>query len=267
MYNAVSHVAMEHITNFKRILKLGYAHSKKETLGSTYGMGWTIFKDIIYFGVFILFRYLMSGSKEIDGMNFILYLITGLIPWFHMNNVINSGTHAIKKNAAIIKSINFPITTLPTIEVISIFINRSFSIIIGLIVLAIFGDIASFNLIKFLYFHFSMMIFMVGFNLVFSAFIAISVDFQHLYSAFTRVVFYSLPILWSFNQVASNTIIIRILKLNPMVYIVEGYRQAYVTNIPINIKYTTYFWMVTIVLLTLGGFIQYKLRKYYSDFI
>ena len=36
-------------------------------------------KDFIYYSVFILFRFFMSGGRKIDGMPFILYLVLGLV--------------------------------------------------------------------------------------------------------------------------------------------------------------------------------------------
>lgn len=267
MLNAIKIVTIEHKNNLYRIWQMGKSHMKRQTIRTSLGIGWILIRDIVYFTVFILFRYLMSGSHNVDGMHFIVYLITGLIPWFFMNEVINAGAGAIKGNSAIIKSIEFPITIIPTYEVLAIFMKRLFTIVFAFVVIGIFGNIWDFDPLLFIYYFLAMFILMILFNLITSAFIAISQDFNQLYLALTRILFFSLPIIWSFERIQNNFFLLTLLKLNPMTYIIMGFRDAFVLGSLPSLKYTIYFWGICLVLLYIGCYVQYKLRKYYSDFI
>ncbi len=58
-----------------------------------------------------------------------------------------------------------------------------------------------------------------------------------------------------------------ILKLNPMYYVVEGYRNALIYhnwfwNDPIQ---TVYVWIIAIIMLLLGNYVFNKLKEYFAD--
>ncbi|MTI65566.1 MAG: hypothetical protein FH753_03095 [Firmicutes bacterium] len=267
MFKAVKYVMKEHKSNFKNIIKLSIAHINNETIRTSLGFWWLIIHDLIYFIVFTFFRTLMSGDSQIDGMHRVIYLLTGLIPWFFMSEVLNKGSNSILKSKGIVNSIKFPITTLPTIEVISIFIKRSFTFIIVFFVCVFFGYVSNFSIILFVYYFVAMFMLMFSLNLIISALIAISSDFTQLYRSITRVLMFSLPILWSFEMAKGYRFISILLKMNPMVYIILGFRSAFIYGHLPNLNYSIYFWAFVIIVFNLGCYVQYKLRKYYSDFM
>lgn len=267
MLEKVIYVFREHKTNLRRIIAVGVAHAKKQTVRTSLGFGWNIVRDIIRFSTFVMFRYLMGGSRQVEGMHFIIYIITGSIAWGFMSEVINGGSQAIKRNSAIIKNIRFPIVIIPTIEVVAIFVKRLFSLVIPFVVILIFGDITLFNPLLFLYYFTAMFILMTSFNFISSAFVAISEDFTQLYMSIARTLFFFLPILWNFSKISAYPTIITILKLNPMVYIIVGFREAFVLGHWPSLNYTLYFWAVCVVFFCVGSYVQFKMRKYYSDFM
>jgi teichoic acid transport system permease protein len=267
MLKAIKYVFKEHKDNIYRIRTISKENVKRETVGTTLGLGWIVFKDVIYFGIFIFFRFLLAGDKQIEGMHFLIYLITGLAPWFFFNNVISSGSAVILRSKAIISSMVFPTTILPTIEVLTIFLTRIVTFFIPFIVIGIFGDIARFNILLFIYYVFAMVMIMLSFNMLISALIAVSRDFDHFYSAFTRLAFFTIPILWNFGELVEYPQIILLVKINPLIYVVTGFRDAFVKNNPIDLNYSIYFWSIVLLLWFFGSFVQFKLRRYYSDFI
>lgn len=267
MMEAIKAVFKEHHTNKSKLWLMSKDHMRKQTIRTSLGMGWVFMRDFIYFAVFVLFRYLMSGEKMIEGMHFILYIMTGLVPWFFMNEVINSGVNAIKQNSSIVQSIKFPITILPTIEVVAIFLKRLFTILIAFSTLLMFGNLKDFNIFLFIYYFSLMFLLMVALNLITSALVAISDDFNQLYMAVTRVMFFSMPIIWSFEFINHIAWAKYVLKLNPMTYIILGFRDAFVLGRLPDFEYSIYFFVVLLVMFCVGASIQYKLRRYYSDFM
>lgn len=253
--------------NRKNILLISLENMRQQTLRTSLGLGWIFFRDIIYYVVFILFRLVMSGSGEIEGMHFILFLLLGIIPWNFMSECINGGVMAIKGNKNIISSMKFPSIILPIIEVLAIFIKRLFTLIVLLMVVMFFGNISDITIWMFLYYFFSMFICMCSWNLVFSSLVGISNDFEQLYKAFSSILFYSIPIIWSFDVFNAYPTVTRIIKLNPFIYIVEGFRDACVTGTLPDLQYTIYFWVIVLVMTSLGSVLQYKLKNHYIDLI
>lgn len=253
--------------NINRIFSIAVENMHQQTLRTSFGLWWVFFRDFVYLTSFTIFRYLMSGSGEIDGMNFILYLMVALIPWNFMNECINGGISAIKSNKNILSSIQFPVGILPTIEILAIFMKRLFTLIILFVVISIFGDIRDVTLWMFIYYFIMMFIFMCIWNFVFSAIVAISNDFEQFYRALTSVLFFTMPIMWSFEIIQQYPWLIRFFKLNPFVYLIEGFRDACSTGTLPDLEYTIYFLSVNLILLFIGCILQYKLKNHYIDLI
>ena len=266
MIESFLYIIKEHKVNARLIIKMAFMNTEKQTVRSSLGLLWTYFHDIIYVLVFIMFKLLMSGNGKVMGMNGIVYVITGMIPWFFINDVLNQGSMAIRNNKGIVQSIRFSVPILPTIEVLSIFLKRivSYAMIFGVVI--DFGYIRYFNLGLFLYYIVCSLALTISLNLVISAFVAISDDFRQLYSAFVRVLIYTMPILWDFSRVHSVLANV-LLRVNPMVYVIKGFRDAFVLGTTQNIWYSVYFWGCVAVLFGIGSFVQFKLKKYYADFV
>ncbi len=267
LIDSVRYILNEHYENRKFSIKIAKDNMRQQTLRTSLGIGWVIVRDLVYFTVFILFRLLMSGSGTIEGMNFILYLMLGMIPWNFMNECINGGVLAIKSRKNIISSIKLPIVILPTIEIMAIFMKRLFTLVVLFFVVAVFGDLKDVNLIMFIYYFFCMFIFMVIWNLIFSSMVAISNDFEQLYKALSSVLIYAMPIMWSFERLGDHVFLIRLLMLNPFVYVIEGFRDACVIGRLPDVEYSLYFWGLSLILLCVGSILQYKLRRHYVDLI
>lgn len=266
MLNSVKFVIGEHIDNRKMIWNLAKEGVNKQTVRSSLGVFWLYFRDLIYFLVYTLFRVLTSGGGQIMQMNPIVYLLLGLIPFFFVNEVLNRGTAAIKSSKNIITSIKFPITTIPTIEVLTIFIQRSITFVLMIIITYAFGYGKSISYLKLLYFLFAMIVCMLVLNLLISAFVAISTDFHQLYMSVMRILIFLVPVIWTFDKI-TNPILNVLLHLNPLAYIINGFRYACALEGMPSLGYTIYFWISMVVLMFMGCHTQYKLRKYYADFI
>ncbi len=267
MLKAIRFVCKEHFDNMNIIAKMSLVSMKKQTLRTSLGVLWLYIHDFVYFFVFLLFRILMAGKGKIDGINNVVFLITGLIPWFFISEVLGVVSCSIKSNKAIITSIKFPVTILPTIELLGIFFKRIWTFLFIFAIAIYFGYFHNINIWLFLYYTLSMIVLMFVIMLPITAFIAVSSDFQQLYLVVIRVFLYTMPIVWGFKHITQYTTLCKIVKLNPMVYILNGYRSAFVYgNMPSPI-YSLYFWGFITVVFVLGCFIQFKLRRYYSDFM
>ncbi len=267
LVSSLKYMYEEYKANIQNIYDLAIQNMYQQTLRTSLGTGWVLFRDLIYFGVFILFRFLMSGYGEIEGMNFVLFLMIGMVPWNIMGECINGGITAIRNNKAVISSIKFPIVILPTIEITAIVMKRLFTMVILLIVVAMFGDLKDVTVWMLIYYFFCMYILMVVWNLIFSSLVAISNDFEQLYRALTNVIFYTMPIIWSFESLGDKANIIRLFKLNPFVYVIEGFRDACVIGTFPDLQYSIYFWFIILVLLCIGSILQYKLKNHYIDLV
>lgn len=117
--------------NYRELLK---TNVKKEIRGkykgSLLGVLWSFINPLLQVAVYaIVFPYLMRGTSE----HYLVYLITGIIPWTFFITSINQGMQTIRANAGIIKKVYFPREILPISVVYSGLINFLISCIIILI--------------------------------------------------------------------------------------------------------------------------------------
>ena len=266
MHKSICTIYAAHRQNIRLIVKMAFLNMGKQTVRSSLGMFWTYFHDMIYILVFVAFRLLIAGGGNMMGMHSTIYMITGMIPWFFINDVLSQGSKAIRSNKGIVQSIRFPVPVLPTIEVISIFLKRLFSFAMLFAVVTWFGYIRYFRMVLFLYYVGCAVALCVAVNLVISAFVSVSDDFRQLYDALLRVLIYTMPILWDFSRVKSLAVNI-LLRMNPMVYVIKGFRDAFTSGSLQHVGYTIYFWLAVFLLLSAGCYVQDRLKKYYADFI
>ena len=77
------------------------------------------------------------------------------------------------------------------------------------------------------------------------------------------------PIMWNMDAMQNriSPIVLTILKMNPMYYIVSGYRDSVINHIWFwtRPETTLYFWGVTVVLFMIGSVIFKKLQVHFAD--
>ncbi|MFP3454390.1 teichoic acids export ABC transporter permease subunit TagG, partial [Bacillus sp. SIMBA_154] len=82
-------------------------------------------------------------------------------------------------------------------------------------------------------------------------------DYQFLLQAVTRLLFFLLPIFWDIHSKlgADHPELVPVLKLNPLFYIIDGFRNSFLDGQWFfqDVKYTLYFWLFTLFLLTVGS--------------
>ena len=73
------------------------------------------------------------------------------------------------------------------------------------------------------------------------------------------------PVLWNIGQMSEN--IQMVLKINPLVYIVEGYRSAIYGEQWFweDFYSTMYFWIITVVLFVIGTLVYKRLKVHFAD--
>lgn len=91
-----------------------------------------------------------------------------------------------------------------------------------------------------------------------------------LLNSVLRMLLYFTPVLWPLSTIGTNQIMVLIIKLNPLNYIVEGYRAAIFGTGWYFIehwKYTLYFWTLVLILYLIGSKIHVKFRAQLIDYL
>ena len=90
-------------------------------------------------------------------------------------------------------------------------------------------------------------------------------DVGQIVSVVLQIGFWATPIFWDINMMPSKLQIV--LKLNPMFYIVQGYRESFIYFLPFwkHPFQTLYFWIVAVAIFVIGALIFKKLKPQFVD--
>lgn len=121
------------------------------------------------------------------------------------------------------------------------------------------------------YFTAATVIFLFALSLVTSTLSTIVRDVQQIITSVVRMLLYLTPLLWHTDElIFKGNDLTFLLKLNPLYYLVEGYRASllgttwYAFEDPM---YTLYFWGVVLVMLLLGSVLHLKFRNHFIDYM
>ncbi|WP_062108556.1 ABC transporter permease [Bacillus niameyensis] len=266
-------IVKEQIGNFYLIRRLSLYELKSKNKNNYLGMAWEIINPIIqimiYWFVFGSIR--QRADVEIEqGMEvpFILWLLGGFILWTFFYQCTILGSKSIYSRLRMLSKMNFPMSVIPNIVIFSQFYIHLVMLVITVIIFQISGYPISVYLIQLPYYIFAAFCFVFAVSLITSTISTIVRDFHMLLNAVLRMVLYLSPILWQLTILEDPLPLI--MKLNPLYYLIEGYRESlfgvnwYFIE---NWEYTLYYWVVVIILLAFGATIHMKFRRHFIDYL
>jgi len=254
------------IINNKRIIwELTKNDLQKRYIGNYLGFLWAFIQPTVT--VLILWFVFQVGFKAVPVANFpfILWLVTGMFPWFFFSDAWNSATASIISNTFLVKKVVFRVSLLPIIQILSAFIISCFFNMLLFIMFAIYGYMPTLYNLQIIYYLFAEICLILGLSLITSSLTVFSKDVVQLVGMFLQLGFWVTPIFWSLELIPNEYQ--WLLKLNPMYYITNGYRDAFINQRWFwDLGYTNIvFWFITILTVLVGVFIFRKLRPHFAD--
>jgi len=189
------------------------------------------------------------------------------VPWFFFQDALNGGTNALLEYNYLVKKVVFKISILPIVKIISALFVHVFFVVFALILCACYGYTPSLYTLQIIYYSVCTFLFVLGLVYATSAIVIFFRDLTQIINIFLQVGVWLTPIMWDVNMLASHPWLIKVFKLNPMYYVVTGYRDSMLGHVGIwhHSAWTIYFWVVTILLFGLGSVIFKRLKPHFAD--
>lgn len=274
--NDLLRILREQITSFPLILRLAAYETKSKYQMNYLGVLWQFLNPLIQMMAywFVFGMGIRKGGPVTTGAGevpFIIWMLAGLIPWFFISPTILDGSNSVFKRINMVAKMNFPISSLPSVAIASNLFSYIIMMVIYIIVLLVNGVFPSVHWLQYIYYFICMIAFMFSFSLFNSTISVLIRDYQFLLQAVTRLLFFLLPIFWDVNAKLSHSHpeLVPILKLNPLFYIIDGFRNSFLDGQWFfqDMKYTLYFWLFTFLLLLVGSILHMKFRDKFVDFL
>ena len=270
-YDKFTVLPMELFQSRHLIWKLAKNDFKKRYAGSYLGGVWALAQPVVtvamYYIVFgVIFD--LDGPTLPNGevIPHVLSLTAGLVPWFFFSEALNHGTNALLEYNYLVKKVVFKISILPIIKIIAATFIHVFFVCILLILAAIYGYYPSLYSLQLFYYSACLFIFVLALCYTTCAVVVFFRDLSQIISIALQIGMWATPILWNLQDI-QNPKVVTLIKLNPLVYIVNGYRSAVYEREWFFQDFfsTMYFWIVTVVLFGVGALIFKRLKVHFAD--
>ncbi len=248
------------------IWKLARNDFKKRYAGSYMGAVWAMIQPVVTVAMYyVVFEVVMPGTSRTQEAPFVLFLTAGLVPWFFFNEAWNNGTNALREYDYLVKKVVFKISILPVIKVIAATFIHAFFVIVLLIVAALYGYYPTVYTLQIFYYSACLFVFVLALSYTTCAIVVFFKDLSQIITIILQIGIWATPILWDINSLPSKWV--TIVKINPLVYIVEGYRSAVYRQEWFFQDFfsTMYFWIITVVLFGIGAAVFKRLKVHFAD--
>ena len=188
-----------------------------------------------------------------------------MVPWFFFSDAVNAVTNCLLEYSYLVKKVVFNIELLPIVKIISTLIVHVAFIVLLFIISFITGNRISFYSIQLIYYLVCMIALVYAIGLVTSALILFFRDLGQIVSIILQIGVWATPIIWPYTTVPEK--FRWIVKLNPVFYVVEGYRNCFFQEKWFFEKpvLTSYFWVVAIICLFVGKMVFQKMKPQFAD--
>ena len=267
-------VLKEQITNFYLIRRLSLYELKNKNKNNYLGMAWEIINPsiqiLIYWFVFGTLR--NRAPVEVNGIEvpFFLWLLSAFFLWIFSFQSMIEGSRSIYTRLRILSKMNFPFSVIPNFVIFSKLYIHIFMMAIAIIILQFSGFYLSIHAIQLIYFLFSAIILLFAISLITSTISTIIRDFHMFLNSTLRMLLYLSGVLWPITILADFPTVMKIMQLNPLYYLIEGYRASLLGKewyIVTHWQLGLYFWGLVIILLIIGSKLHVKFRRHLIDYL
>ena len=272
-YDKITVLPVELWQNRHLIWKLAKNDFKKRYSGSYLGAIWAMAQPVVTVAMYFFVFDLVFGSEGpllADGTRapYVLSLTAGLVPWFFFTEALNSGTNALLEYNYLVKKVVFKISILPIIKVIAACFIHVFFVAILILLACFYGYYPTIYTVQLFYYSFCLFVFVLALCYTTCAVVVFFRDLAQIINIVLQIGMWATPILWNLGDMQMKFgDKVLLFKINPLVYIVNGYRSAIFEKQWFFEDFfsTMYFWIITVVLFGIGALVFKRLKVHFAD--
>lgn len=254
------------IENRKLIWSLSKNDFKTRFAGSYLGIVWAFVQPVVTVLVYWFVFQVGLKAGRTNEYPFVVWLVAGLVPWFFFSEALNGGTNALIEYSYLVKKVVFKISILPIVKVMSAVFVNAFFILFTLVLCSCYGYTPSLYTIQIIYYLICNFLLVLGLSYFTAAIVVFFRDLTQIINILLQVGMWITPIMWDAEQMISPKLL-KIFKLNPVYYIVDGFRDSLLAGVGFWEKpmWTVYFWLFVIIVFSIGVSVFKRLRVHFAD--
>lgn len=262
-------IPVEIYQNRKLAMTLAKNDFKTKYAGSYLGIIWAFIQPVVTILVYWFVFSVGLKAGNVGDFPYVMFIVVGIIPWFFFADALNGGTNALTDYNYLVKKVVFNIDILPFVKVISAFIVHLFFMGFTIVLCTCLGYPPTFYALQLPYYIICNIVFVLGLSYLSSAIVVFFKDLGQFINIFIlQVGVWLTPIMWNADVILSP-FALKMFKLNPMYYVVCGFRDSMMYKKWIwqgdTLLWTFYFWIITVLVFGLGTKIFRRLKMHFAD--
>lgn len=272
MFISAKYVIGENIQNLYRIYCIAKYELLADMRDSKFGIFWNFASPTIQVLTYWLVFGVAWNRKPVGGIPYLPWVVVGYSIWWFLQPCISSGCTSIFSKTNVITKMKFPVSILPATICAKEFFNHCCMLVITFVVVVLCGYRPNYYWFGLIYYALCAFAFAEAISMILSVLTMIWRDVKKLVTSLMRMLMYFSPVIWECTfaeSVPYHNVLNFILKLNPLYYIINGYRDSVYFERAFWERplLTVYFWAVTIILFLGGCSLMYKFRYKFIDLI
>lgn len=247
------------------IVSLSIRNFKSAYFGSVLGITWVLVEPLIY--VFLLWFFFTKAAKfqPPEGYPYVPWLMTAMALWNFISHTLSSSSTTFRSHAFLLKRPEFNMAVLPVVNILTGLYIHAIFIVILVAMLLLSGISFSFYWLQAVYYLLATSTLLLGLAWIVASLSLFVKDVGNIIGVVLQIGFWVSPIFWSLDNFPSEYRFL--LKLNPVSYLIEGYRKSFLYAQPFwnDPEGFLYFWSFTLIILLIGVVTYKKLRPHFGD--
>ena len=261
----------EYFPNFKEIFEykdllyfLILKDIKARYAQSVIGIGWAIIQPLFFMLVFtVIFGKLAKIDSE--GVPYQIFSFTALVPWTFFSNAMTDSANSLSGNMSLITNIYIPRILIPFSATIGKFIDFFIAFLILIILLLFYSYFPDQKIILIFMYIFLMFISAFAFGLILGTMSIQYRDIRYALPFGIQLFMYASPVAYSTNMIPEKYHIIY--ALNPMVTVIEGFRNIFLNTGNITVEMILISFLVSFLCLMVGIIYFSKTERIFADVV
>jgi ABC-type polysaccharide/polyol phosphate export permease len=252
--------------NHHMIRSLAIRDLQTRYVGSFLGLFWSVVHPITQL---LLYTFIFSVvlnvklAPEYGKMPYVFWLMAGLMPWFFFAEMVSRSPGAVLGQSSVIKKMVFPSEILPFANLAAALINHFINMFILIVLVVAFGYGISWKIVLLLPYLLAIGILATGIAWILSALNVFLRDIGQILGVVMRFWLFLTPILYPASRIPER--FHGLMRLNPMLHAVEGYRMALFGKTSFDLAGFSYLLFVGLVIVVVGGLTFRKLKPAFAD--
>lgn len=246
------------------VIAMAVRETQGRYIGTFGGMLWMVGHPLATITIYWLVFSIGLKVEPSGDVPFVVFLVCGIVPWLTFSESLMSSVNAITGAPHLVKKVAFPTSILPVVHLLVSMVSHLAMLVILLVLLILNGVPFSWGALQAVYYLGALYVLSLGIGWLVASVNVFSRDVANGLSVVIGFWFWLTPIVWPASMLGEYS---QWLMLNPLYYIVDGYRDAFLGGGVLwdkGVEHLAY-WGICLILFVAGGRTFQKLQPEFAE--